>query len=331
MPWEHLRWWEIGLEAYLDRRAVALRCDAVLQIQDLAVTSTPYFIYQDLSYDVVLDLLEEGSEGLRRYFPHLDRTAVLRRRERQLRVYRSSAGVLTMSEFLRRSLVEHTGLDAAKVHTVHPGAAASAPANEPGFVVDAVPERRSPRRRLLFIGTTFEVKGGDTVVAALAELRRKDPNITLTIVGPAEWPLPGAVPAGVHFCGRVDPAAIPALYDSHDLLVVPSRMEGFGKVFIEALARGLPCVGRWAFAMPEVIRHGENGGLVRTEDPIELAHCIAKVLSDEAIYQRCAAERDEVRCWFNWDRAAAQVVGAIEQALGSGPHPTAMPCLLQPN
>jgi glycosyltransferase involved in cell wall biosynthesis len=329
-PWEHLRAWEIGLEAYLNRRAAALRCDAVLQIQDLAVTSTPYFVYQDLSYDVVLGLLEHGSEGLRRYFPHLDREAVLRRRERQLRVYQHAAGVLAMSDFLSRSLVERSGLDPAKVHTVHPGAAASAPATAPGAIAQPTPDRSPPRRRLLFVGTTFEVKAGDTVVAALAELRREDPNITLTVVGPVEWPLPGGVPDGVRFAGRVDPSSMPAFYDTHDVLVVPSRMEGFGKVFVEALARGLPCVGRDAFAMPELIRPGENGGLVRTEDPRELADCIAQVLAADGIYQRCAADRDDVLSWFNWDRAAAQVVAAVERALGSRPQPAAMPRSSQP-
>jgi glycosyltransferase involved in cell wall biosynthesis len=314
-PWEHLRAWEIGLEAYLDHRATALHCDAVLQIQDLGVLSTPYFVYQDLSYDVVLGLLERGSDGLRRYFPHLDRESVLRRRARQLRVYGHAAGMLAMSEFLRMSLIERTGLEPAKVHTVYPGAVASAPTKVPCSVTAPMPQRTAPRRRLLFVGTTFEVKAGDTVVAAFQELRRRDPSIMLTVAGPAQWPVPGDVPEGVDFVGRVDPAAVPALYDAHDLLVMPSRMEGFGKVFVEALARGLPCIGRDDFAMPELVRPGENGGLVTSDDPIELADCIASVLVDEGVYQRCAAESGTVLSQFNWDRAAAQVVATINAGL----------------
>jgi glycosyltransferase involved in cell wall biosynthesis len=315
MPWEHLRAWEHGLEAYLDRRATAFRCDAVLQIQDLAATSTPYFVYQDLSYDVVLELLERGSDGFRRYFPHLDRESLLRRRARQLRIYSHAAGVLTMSEFLRRSLIDRTGLEPAKVHTVYPGAIACAPKDVPGSTTEPSPERVPPRRRLLFVGTTFEVKAGDTVVAAFQQLRQGDPTFTLTIVGPAQWPLPGGVPEGIDFVGRVDPVAVPALYDGHDLLVMPSRMEGFGKVFVEALARGLPCIGRDAFAMPELVRPGENGGLVASDDPIELANCIAKVLADDGVYERCAAESEKVLSRFNWDRAAAQVVATVNATL----------------
>lgn len=323
MPWEHLRAWEIGLEAYLDRRATSLRCDALLQIQDLAVTATPYFVYQDLSYDAVLELLERGSEGFRRYFPHLDRKSLLRRRARQLGVYGHAAGVLTMSEFLRRSLIERTGLEPSKVHTVYPGAVASTPKEVPGSITAPALDRTAPRRRLLFVGTSFAVKAGDTVVAAFQELRRRDSRITLTVAGPAQWPLPGGVPEGIDFVGRVEPAAIAALYDTHDLLVMPSRMEGFGKVFVEALAKGLPCIGRDDFAMPELVRPGQNGGLVTSEDAIELADCIAAVLADDDIYRRCAAEIEMVLSRFNWDRAAAEVVATVTATLHARQNPAA--------
>ena len=307
---EHLRAWEAASEAYLNRRAAALHCDAVLQIQDLGVMSTPYFIYQDLSYDVTLGLIESRSEGANLYFPHLNRARAQRRRERQLRIYRRAAGVLPMSEFVRRSLIERTGLDPARVHTVHPGAVASAPSS-PREALSTPNSRARPRTRLLFVGTTFEVKGGDLVVAAFERLRERIPALSLTVVGPSRWPLPGNPPPGVDYLGRVDPRELPEIYGRHDLLVVPSRFEAFGKVFVEALARGLPCVARDAFAMPELIRDGDNGALVRSESPSELAECIARVLDDDAIYARCLAQRDAVLAHFNWDRAAADVVAAI--------------------
>src|SRR6478735_3531551 len=125
-PWEHLPLWERASATHIGRRAAREGCDAVLEIQDLGAIDTPYFVYQDLSYDVLLELLDQGSDGLRRYFPHLDRDAVLRRRDRQLHVYERAAGVLTMSHFLARHLVETTALDRAKVHAVPPGATASA-------------------------------------------------------------------------------------------------------------------------------------------------------------------------------------------------------------
>jgi len=314
-PWEHLKAWEWGSEAYLSRQADRHRCDAVLQIQDLAATRRPYFLYQDLSYDVVVALLDENSTGLVEYFPHLDREAVERRRARQLRLYQGAAGIFAMSTFLARSLVERTGLDPDKVHVVAPGARPSA--EDPG---PYPPRPPGPRRRLLFVGTTFGVKAGDTVVAATEILRRDhDAEITLTVVGPNHWPLPGPIPEGVQFVGRVSADEMGPIYDVHDLLVVPSRLEGFGKAFVEALAHGLPCVGRNAFAMPELISPGVNGDLVEGEDPQDLAVCIWRTLQNEAIFERCVADRGTVLQTYNWDRAAAQITAIVSRQLESAP------------
>ena len=287
----------------------------MLEIQDLARTDRPYFLYQDLSYDIVSDLLDDRSAGLAEYFPHLDRSAVERRRARQVGVYEGATGIFAMSRFLADSLVERTGIDPAKVHVVRPGARPRA--TDPGPLP---PRRPGPRRRLLFAGTTFGVKGGDLVVAATEILRRdRDAEITLTVVGPDRWPGPGGIPEGVRFLGRVGADDMDDVYAAHDVLVVPSRLEGFGKVFVEALAHGLPCVGRKAFAMPEIIEPGRNGALVEGESPAELADAIWRTLQDERVFELCAADRGQVLATYNWDRAAADMLGLMDGSLGVAP------------
>src|SRR5215469_16704822 len=68
---------------------------------------------------------------------------------------------------------------------------------------------------------------------------------------------------------------------------MPSRLEGFGIVFPEALARGLPCIGRDSYAMPESITPGVSGGLITGDDEHELAGIIAAALADDALYEAC--------------------------------------------
>lgn len=180
-----------------------------------------------------------------------------------------------------------------------------------------LPERVGPRHRLLFVGRDLLGKGGDLVLAALAILRREvNPAITLTVAGPAEWPLPGEVPDGVAFLGLRPPDEVARLYDEHDLFVMPSRLEGFGIVFAEALARGLPCIGRDDYAMPEIIEPGTGGALLAGDDPAELAALIAGVLDDDQLYANCRQNAPKVVSWFSWDRAAGEFVDIIEGALG---------------
>jgi glycosyltransferase involved in cell wall biosynthesis len=291
-------------------------CDAVLQIQDLAALDVPYLLYQDLSYDVLLERAETP-EGLI-HFPTLSRDAVLRLRERQHQIYEQAAAILTMSQWFADHLVSRTGLAPGKVRVVHPGATAAQELSPEVLAAAAERRRSGPRRRLLFVGKDFYAKAGDTVVAALALLRRDvDPEITLTVVGPDAWPLPSGIPEGVRFLGRLPVAEVGALYDEHDLFVLPSRFEGFGISFVEALAHGVPCIGRRAFAMAEIVRPGENGDLIEGDDPEVLADRISCLLTNADLYDRTAAAASAIAAHYSWTRAANDVYTAAHAAIAT--------------
>ena len=311
--WRHSRPAREYAEDAVRRALRRSPCDVVLQIQDLVALDTPFLLYQGLSYDVLLERAENGNGPVR--FSTLSRDAVLRLRDRQHLIFEQAALVVAMSQWLAEHLVAHSGLPAGKVCVVHPGA--SVAQNLDAATLAAAHARRlaGPRRRLLFVGSEFHAKGGGTVVAALALLRRDvDPEITLTVVGPDRWVLPGEPPEGVHFLRRVPVEAVGPLYDEHDLFVLPSRYEAVGTVFVEALAHGVPCVGRNAYAMSDIVRPGVNGALVDGDDPETLADRIAGILADPAVYRRTCAEAADVARRHSWTRAADDLLVAARAA-----------------
>ena len=104
----------------------------------------------------------------------------------------------------------------------------------------------------------------------------------LTVIGMHEWPLPD----GVNFLGILSPEEVVKLYDSHDLLVMPSRLEPSDS-FSRKLSHAACRVARNACAMPEIVTSRVSGALIDKDDEDELTAAIILVLSDEEIYAKC--------------------------------------------
>lgn len=305
--------WGHGAPAYafnetrLSRADRSLDVDVVLEIHDIGATRSPFFILQDLSYDMLLE--SSGSPAIEHQFPTLSKKRITALRDRQRALYEKAEGIIAMSEWFGRSLTSLSGVPEEKVHVVYPGRTST------GAPSEAASKRRreGPRRRLLFVGRDFARKGGAETVAALAILRREvDRHIQLTIAGPTRWPMDGPVPDGVNFVGDLPPERIGALYDEHDVFVLPSKFEAFGIVFVEALSLGLPCIARNDFAVPELVRPGINGALVNSDSPQELAAVAAELLTDDAVFAETERRSAEAAAFYTWRRTAEQTVAAIE-------------------
>ena len=313
-------------DLYIDRTLSRAICrssrqgalDAVLMVDSMTTVPAPFFTYYDSSWDSAISSADslERYAALRRLTP----ANVLRRRDKQLAIYERATGIIVWSRWLARSLVEQSGIPADKIHVIPPASVAKS-GNRPAPSGDKSNSDDAARHKLLFVGRLYEAsdfyrKGGDLVVEALEILRRDyDPRTTLTMVGMEKWPLPGEPPAGVNFRGVIPPQEVAELYDTHDVFVMPSRMEPFGIVFAEALARGIPCVARNAYAMPEVITPGISGALIERDDPYELAAAITSVLTDDELYKKVYERVPEMAAYFSWERAANQVVDVISNAI----------------
>lgn len=113
----------------------------------------------------------------------------------------------------------------------------------------------------------------------------------------------------VHFIGEKRNDELPELYQAADLFVRPSRSEGLGISFIEAMASGLPTIGARVGGIPDVIEDGETGFLVEPEDPKGLAEVISHMAKNTKEARRIS-ERGITRAHerFSWEH----IVNAYE-------------------
>jgi glycosyltransferase involved in cell wall biosynthesis len=96
------------------------------------------------------------------------------------------------------------------------------------------------------------------------------------------------------------------------VLILPSPVEGFGIVVLEANALGLPVVA--SDGVPEsVVRHGENGLRYSFGDVDALAHRIVQILQDESIYDKLSDGSRSFVQQFAWSKVGAQFEGVVKR------------------
>jgi phosphatidylinositol alpha-1,6-mannosyltransferase len=148
--------------------------------------------------------------------------------------------------------------------------------------------RRVGDQRLVTVGSLEQLyKGTDTLIEAVAGLRRSGLPVHLVVVGDGKYrPMLEALAARlgvsdlVQFVGAVPPGApVRRHLDDADLFVLPSRAEGLPKAVIEAMARALPCVASTVGGNPELLPPED---LIAPGDATALTDRLREVLLDES-------------------------------------------------
>jgi glycosyltransferase involved in cell wall biosynthesis len=115
----------------------------------------------------------------------------------------------------------------------------------------------------------------------------------------------------VDFPGHLPYASLAAEYRRADVFCLPSLQEGFGIVFLEAMAAGLPIVAVRAGAVPEVVTEGQCGLFAQPGDVDGLAQALDRLLEDEGERRRLAeGGRKRVRR-YDAPRVAAEFLDAL--------------------
>jgi len=203
------------------------------------------------------------------------------------------------------------------------------------FVPLGEPERRKARARfglpveaqlVVSISRLVPRKGFDVVIEAVGMLAPSHHDLHLVIAGRGRDErrlrrLAAELRAPVTFLGRIGHDDLPALYACGDLFAMACRsrwagleQEGFGIVFVEAAACGVPQVAGDSGGAAEAVIHGVTGAVVHTpEDPAVVAAALEALLDDEPLRAGMAeASRERACAEFAYDVLAARLGDALE-------------------
>jgi glycosyltransferase involved in cell wall biosynthesis len=146
--------------------------------------------------------------------------------------------------------------------------------------------RAIAERRLVFVGSLAQLyKGQEVLLDAVARCRARGLDVSLTVVGDGRYRgrlEARARPLGpaVTFAGQLPAgAAVRDEVDRADLFVLPSRAEGLPRAMLEAMARGVPCVGSRVGGVPELLPAER---LVPPGDATALADVVARLCAPTA-------------------------------------------------
>jgi glycosyltransferase involved in cell wall biosynthesis len=263
---------------------------------DASIPNTPHFLYTDHTH--LANLTYPGE----RQTPMASAEWVGLERS----MYQNARLNFTMSAHVSRSLIEHYGCIPTRIECVYAGANV-APASG-----DNMGLARFAQKNILFVGIDWERKGGPALVEAFREVRRCHPTATLTIVGCA----PNVSVPGCHVVGRVQFAEVAKFYQTASIFCLPTTVEPFGIVFLEAFSHGLPIVATNIGAIPDFVEHGRSGYLVDCNDPAQLANRLNQLLSDP---ERCAAfgarGQGLVHDRYTWKATAERLAAHINRCI----------------
>ena len=217
--------------------------------------------------------------------------------------------VVATSATVARVLVEDYGVPCGGVSVI-----------EPGTDRVCVPPRKNARVvKLLAVGSVIPRKGYDVLVAALARLRHlpwqlaiagdcgRSPQTYRQVKG--EIARLGLADR-VGLLGAVASDQLAPLYASADLFVLPSRFEGYGMAYTEAIAHGVPVVGTTAGAIPDTVP-ASAGVLVAPDDIEALAAALQRLMENPADRERLAAGA-RAATFPSWPQQAALFARVLE-------------------
>lgn len=229
--------------------------------------------------------------------------------------------------------VANSVFTAGRVAALHPGigSVASCPLALPPetcAVSDAsfeLPFDLGPRAVIVVarMSATERYKGHDELLDAWPRVLTHAPDARLVFVGGGDdrarlhnRARSLGVAGSVLFTGFVSERDLIAFYRKAAVFAMPSRGEGFGLVYLEAMAHSLPCIGALDDAAGEIIEDGRTGFLIQQSDCEGLSDRLVRLLTDDSLRRAMGgAGHHAVQHRFSYERFSRRMLSLIESTV----------------
>jgi len=158
---------------------------------------------------------------------------------------------------------------------------------------------------ILFVGRFRPEKGLEYLVKAMSIIKEKDREAKLLLAGegPEEENLRNLIfekqlTEFITFTGQIPHENVKDYMVASDIFVLPSLTEGFPNVLLEAMACGLPIVASKITGIPEIVINGENGFLVESKSPKEIAEKLLFLLNNPELRKKISRNNlKKIKCY----------------------------------
>ena len=229
------------------------------------------------------------------------------------RVARTSAHIITPTEYAKSSYSDFTGISPDKITVTYEAADAA--------LNDTEPVDLPFKKFLLYVGAQSDYKNIPRLAEAHQRLLEDHPDLGLVLVGKKstmhqrnEKLFADKGYQNIHFTGFVTDEQLAWLYHHCASYVFPSLMEGFGLPGLEAMAYGAPVTSSDRTCLPEV--YGKAAWYFDPEDVDDMAARISQVLDDTKLHTELIKNGDHKVTEYSWEHMARQTHQVYLDALG---------------
>lgn len=277
-------------------------------------TDLPLVIWTDCTF---ANLLEYYSK-----YSNLSKRTIRDGHAADRNLYQRCTRAIFASSWAAESAINDYGL--AREHATIVSRGANVPGSKSEADIEALIDARPSDKCILhLVGVDWTRKGGQIAAGAAQELIKRGIPTELRVVG-VEPAFEGAIPDFVKPLGRISKSTPEGMKRFTDLLgeahflIVPTRAEAYGIVYLEASAYGVPSLATKTGGVPSAVKDGINGILFDLDDPASrYADAIEKLWNDPDAYRALAmsAFRDH-QARTNWTVVAQQAISVLKDAAG---------------